>query len=361
VAQLIRVVAFLTLCLTVFGLAHGNGVAPTSERPKAKADERRCDPCICSTPVTVNCQQPSGVTASPSSGTQSTNDVQVEDKNDAGELASWLSFIETLAWQLLLLFLIWYVGRDVLIGLVKSLSKVKGPGIELEFDREGAKEVKGLFQGAFKDFMAAAQKEYDRQSEIHQLSELRLPAAVAAVKSKLKTLPKGYRATVHVPDVVFKRFLYQLVDYYPGGGGRGRRFSERYGIIGRSWRLKESIGEGNALRVADPLETANTDPEKIIRTLIEEWGMTRAEAENSTRSRPSVLCVVLFSVEHNTKVPVGILFMDSEKQDAFGVGSNGSTDMARQLEADPAVRALAQAIAPMMEDLRKGETNLEVV
>ena len=50
----------------------------------------------------------------------------------------------------------------------------------------------------------------------------------------------GYRATVHIPDVLFSDTLYQLLDYWPKGKGGGRRFSARFGILGLAWRLEES-------------------------------------------------------------------------------------------------------------------------
>jgi hypothetical protein len=65
-----------------------------------------------------------------------------------------------------------------------------------------------------------------------------------AIVANLPNGAKGLRATIHINDVIFPDYLYQLVDYYPGDGGAHRRFSQRYGIIGRSWRSKTSHGTG---------------------------------------------------------------------------------------------------------------------
>ena len=103
--------------------------------------------------------------------------------------------------------------------------------------------------------------------------------------------------------MIFPDYLYQLVDYYPSGGGAHRRFSQRYGIIGRSWRSKMSHGTGNAFAGAGS-----------VQALVENWGMTEEEAHGQVNDRPSCLSVV---VRHQS-LPMGILFIDSTQKDAFG-------------------------------------------
>jgi hypothetical protein len=85
-----------------------------------------------------------------------------------------------------------------------------------------------------------------------------------------------FRCTIHVSDILFADDLYQLLNHYPrsGGSGVGRRFSVRYGIIGRAWRLNQHQGEGDAR--AESKED-----------LVRYWGMTQEEAEAISRHRPS--------------------------------------------------------------------------
>ena len=60
--------------------------------------------------------------------------------------------------------------------------------------------------------------------------------------------------------------------HLPAGGGDGRSWSIRYGIVGRTWRHMESYGEGN-------LKMSHADS-------IDQWGMTIEEA--SRRSQPGL-------------------------------------------------------------------------
>jgi hypothetical protein len=87
-----------------------------------------------------------------------------------------------------------------------------------------------------------------------------IPAVLAAHDVDMA---RPIRGTIHVPDIIFKEYLYQLTKYYvltENGsrveGSPGRRFSMRFGIIGRAWRLKESIAVGYALPVATAAEAA---------------------------------------------------------------------------------------------------------
>lgn len=114
------------------------------------------------------------------------------------------------------------------------------------------------------------------------------------------------RCTLHVADILFADTVYQLVDYYPRGGGRGRTFSSRFGIIGLCWRSRE-----DQIRGAVP-----TDPQ----VLVSQWGMTHEQAVASGGGRQSFLALLL---RDDTRTPVAILYMDSKEKDAFGADSGG--------------------------------------
>src|SRR4029077_20924802 len=124
---------------------------------------------------------------------------------------------------------------------------------------------------------------------------------------------KDLRCTLHVPDILFADTLYQLVDYYPRWGGRGRPFSSRFGIIGLCWRSREDQIQG-----AVPI-----DPQELVR----KWGMTHEEAVASGGGRQSFLALLLSDV---SDTHVAILYMDATEKDAFGADT-GEEDFRNKL------------------------------
>ena len=118
-------------------------------------------------------------------------------------------------------------------------------------------------------------------------------------------LRKQCRATIHVEDVLKTDHLYQLLDYYPTAPSaakkRGRRTSKRFGIIGKAWRLGQTL--------YDPI--VSTD----IAEVIEKWGMTRDEADAAGKGRKSFLAVV---IKNDIEEPVAILFFDAFPKEIFG-------------------------------------------
>ncbi len=339
--------------------AWADGTGDSSER-RTKLAGRHCTrPCVppCATPVTVNCQQaPASLTATPTA--LSATPVEIKDSSaktskNSGDV--WTHVVDKfpeVLWWLLAVIAVFYYGRRWPIKLLRGLKKFKAGSVEFEFSAERGREAEADFHESFDSFVKLAKKEYDRQVKSLQLSEL-LRTAVEAVLARKPKIQDGgaYRATVYVPDIVFERFLYQLLDYHPEPGGRGRRFSERYGIIGRCWRIKESTGEANAVRVGVA--------KNAVDTLTRYWGMTKAEAENTRRTRPSVLCTLLFAPDE-TRVPVGFIFMDSEHKEVFGDDAEKATQFAKLMEKDDAVRALAKAVGKAMEDLRVGAAHIEL-
>jgi hypothetical protein len=129
------------------------------------------------------------------------------------------------------------------------------------------------------------------------------------VYPRFDPMPKDLRCTIYVPDPLFgERVLYQLVDYYPKGGGRGRRLSWRFGAVGRAWRL----------------ETDDVWPgvEQDVDVLVDAWGMSRAEAHTAGAGRTAFGCVLLRRVRDGEDLPTGellaLLYMDSSTPNAFG-------------------------------------------
>lgn len=106
---------------------------------------------------------------------------------------------------------------------------------------------------------------------------------------------KKLRFTLHVPDIVFSHSVRQLVDYIGcGRGGAGRLFSVRRGIIGLAWRLQASKYQN---------QNFNEDE------LVEMWGMTRLEANDTSSGKTLLMAFVL---KDHRKLPVGLLYVDGD-------------------------------------------------
>lgn len=258
------------------------------------------------------------------------------------------------------------LGR--LLGMApKYISKIAGPGgISLEINAAAAKEQKVYFTESFGELKSNSKSEYNQMASAYQIRDriaqvitVGLPA-VLQNKATAAGQREALRATVHVPDIVFEGSLYQLTDYYPlprGGGGSGRRFSQRYGMMGRAWRLKNSVGTGEAL----PPAPANATPAEreewergTVRKLIQEWGMFEEEARPASRGHPSYLCIMLRTQEGTH----GLLFIDSTTTNAFGSdvpnpgGLSDAQRTATELENHPTCQVLAQGVADVMKPLR---------
>ena len=186
--------------------------------------------------------------------------------------------------------------------LLKPFRSIKLFGAEFVLSEEGAREVATNVEASFAAYRQKVKREFDRQAQVYNLRK-KLEGVLKSdnVKSVLDNAP-GYRCTLHVPDILFDETMYQLLDYYPAGGGRGRTWSARRGIIGRAWRLDESETQGSV-----PTDS---------RDLVLGWGMTTDEAAAAGQGRKSFSCVVLRDADQTA---VGIFYLDAKKEDAFGV------------------------------------------
>ena len=150
----------------------------------------------------------------------------------------------------------------------------------------------------------------------HLLEQLR--NVTSDIRGFLLTKPPNYpaalasqgevnqlRFTLHVPDIVFTHSLRQLVDYMGcGRGGAGRLFSARRGIIGLAWRKQES-------RESDKIFDEDQ--------LVENWGMTRLEARDTTGGKNLLWAFVLKDKEG---VPIGLLYVDGKVTGSDGLPSD---------------------------------------
>jgi hypothetical protein len=139
-----------------------------------------------------------------------------------------------------------------------------------------------------------------------------------------------------VRGTLFAETFYQLLPYYPRGGGGGRSWSIRFGIVGKAWRRGTSTGEGD-------LQTSSED-------LIDAWGMTREEAlkAKAKESRPSLLAVAFRDAQGSL---VGILFADSLEKYAFGATQAAMDNLAREVESQAASGGLTAALSSLVKEL----------
>jgi hypothetical protein len=110
-----------------------------------------------------------------------------------------------------------------------------------------------------------------------------------------------FRFTLHVPDVLLAHSFRQLVDYIGvSRGGAGRIFSMRTGIIGKAWRSGHSE--------CVPNDSFNEQD------LIEQWGMTRAEAQDTSRGKKIYLAVL---IESDVGLPLAVFYCDADQSALF--------------------------------------------
>src|SRR5215472_8289002 len=232
--------------------------------------------------------------------------------------------------------------------------KVKIAGTELEIDPSKIGQFQTAVVESFGELTKKADPLYKEMVEAQlvrvHLSRMMRQALPEVLRNRhLKEQPRDLRATIHVPDIVVNDYLYQLVPYYPrpaAGGPAGRRFSQRYGLIGRAWRLQQSKGQGETVHGAD---TATQ--------LIERWGMTADEAADGSHLAPAILCVMLRDPDA-AHVPIGLLYIDSTEANVFSP-MNGD-DVAVELENHQLTNALAAAVANAMRPLRLGPPGVQI-
>lgn len=251
-----------------------------------------------------------------------------------------VQFVEALAWPSVAFVLIFALsrdkGREFLAQLFGRVSRVKAAGMEIELTAQTSREVKTDLQATFRAFRDSATSVFDEQVHVERINVKLETVVREAIRPALTDGRHPLRATVYVPDILFEDVLYRLVDYYPEGGGRGTTYSARFGIIGKSWRLAQS-------------EIASVPPEP--ERLIEEWGMTHAEATGQHRAK-TLVCVILRDDE---KQPVGLLFMESQSEDAF------VEDVVERLEGDTSFATLAKAVERVTHRVREaGQPPLKI-
>jgi hypothetical protein len=226
-------------------------------------------------------------------------------------------------------------GARLLNRLPGRLTGFKAFGVELQLSAEAATRIRGDVEEAFSDYRIKARREFDRLNHINLVNELRRTLVEQHVLPRLtREVEKTYRCTIHVQDILFEEAMYQLLDYYPIGGGGGRSFSMRFGLLGRAWRLGKSQAQGRV----------NPQPA----ALIQEWGMTSQEAAAAGRGRKSFTCALL--KDHG--VQVGILYLDAMEEDAFGSTHEERDEFLNSIAEGAEKVGLTAAVAEVCKGMR---------
>jgi hypothetical protein len=244
--------------------------------------------------------------------------------------------INALAWPLVVLIAIAVTvsesGQRAVGRLGSHLRRFRLGSLELEFTEQRARVVRETLEQIFTGYRARAKDEFDGLARTLDVRRLMDTVASEAIQPALiKEAQKDFRCTVYVQDLVFEEALYQLLDYFPKGGGRGRIITKRFGLVGRAFRAEDSQIDGDV--PATELD------------LVVHWGMTRGEALRSGRDRRSFACVVLKGETNNV---VGGIYIDAFPPHAFG--SDRQTfeervvDAARESGLTSALEAIASQV-----------------
>jgi hypothetical protein len=253
----------------------------------------------------------------------------------AATIADISDLLRAVAWPLVALIALLVAtsnrGRRLIRPILRRVRKVAGPGgWAIELSEEAAAITKRDVQGALNEYASALNAELSRLAHAERVRD----RMIAAVEELLDTQPADLRATVHIQDALYVSALYQLVDYWPRGRGSGRRFSARFGILGRAWRLEQSQHNGD-IEVSE---------------LIERWGMTQEEAADAARGRKSFVCILL----RHEQTRVGVLYMDAPRAGAF-------SDGIERVAESPAVSALAASVDRVWKEIAKRGPGLELL
>jgi hypothetical protein len=168
--------------------------------------------------------------------------------------------------------------------------------------------------------------------------------------TELSALPKNFRCTVHVPDPMFDRYLYQLLNYYPIGGGAGRALPDRYGIIGKVWRSGLPQVVGQLLKgKKTPIVT-----EEDISKIALEWGLNKSEAR-AVALKVSYACAVV----KYKNIRVGIFYMDSTDFNAFS-DTDDDPDIITAIKSAVGTTGLAKSLYEIQQALEKSSPRLVI-
>jgi hypothetical protein len=193
----------------------------------------------------------------------------------ADQEPTWLQTLEVIVWPLLILVILGLLlltpsGAALMRTVFARIRGVEALGVKLDFTEASATKVRESLEETFHRYRQDSQHEFDRLERMYDINFYRTEVLSKCVLPHIaEEVKNDFRCTIHVQDLLFEESLYQLLDYIPSGGGRGRAFPVRFGILGKTWRSQKSQGQG----------TVPTDAERLI----VDWGMTPDEALGAGR------------------------------------------------------------------------------
>jgi hypothetical protein len=256
----------------------------------------------------------------------------------------WVQVVGDVAWPIVAVVALLVIAfrrplRDWLVDQSRRIAKVSAFGVDLELTQEGAREVKEATESTFGELRKHIITEFDRlvrAGRIDEKLERLIENDLKPVLENHGVTPLDFRCTIHVSDVLYTETLYQLLDYYPHGGGRGRTLSIRLGIVGKAWRLQ-----------SDQIEPViSSKPDKLI----EEWGMTLKEASGGGvgESRRSFAAIPL---KDSDETELAVVYFDSPKDNAFGASEARKSDISRAIHMGAERLGLTRALAEIVKNM----------
>lgn len=281
-------------------------------------------------------------------------------------MADLIKLTGELAWPLAAvgMFVIFIFSLDRIARAFRGfpvIRKIKLRNFEVELARENLDTLKADTEKTFKELVEKTDVELFRFERTVNLRNYAAKFCAEFWKelsdeSKRNALTACPRMTVYVPDPIFQDQLYQLSPYcnpangtfnHPPKKGPGRRFSMRYGIIGRAARSEVSQIIGDAFQGSETKKAA----------LINEWSMMDSQAE-AAAAKPS--CLALIIPDPETEKMVGIVYIDAEEKDFFCEKSNQATFL-ENIENLEVTEKLGKCLSDFWVLARQIELNFDLV
>ena len=148
-----------------------------------------------------------------------------ETKEVKDRPSDWVQLVRAVAWPVCLLLIVVMLlfsrtGKRIFGLFPKVVRKISAGGVEMQISEDAVDEIREYLRDSFDELVARAKDEYQRMASVQQISthlsrvmDDALPRVLQA--HHIPALPDNVRGTIHVPDIVFSSYLYQLVNYYP--------------------------------------------------------------------------------------------------------------------------------------------------
>lgn len=270
---------------------------------------------------------------------------------------AWVALAEAWAWPLATLFLvavvlIWITvstaAKPILTVMFGRVRRISAFGVEFDLTQAAAMQTRTNVEAGFDELRTKLKRQFDALIDGEGLNNKLMDMAENVVRPHLtQEAGRSFRCTIHIQDVLFEDALYQLLDYYPLGGGRGRTHSIRFGMIGRCARLSQP----------DIQADVTTNAAKLI----ESWAMTTAEAAIVGRDRQSFAAVPLFDEDRQL---LGIFYVDAVPRGAWVPEPEADVathSLCRSIEEHSRRCGLAPALARIMSEMRKTGPRLRLI